>query len=133
MDTEKKEVQEQKEKETVSFWVKVREDLKKAAQEGWAAVKDGAKIAAEKSEEVARVGKFRYQAYTSHRQAEKLFTELGGTVYDLAKPPYENPLSNSEVMKLVEDIRKVEEESAELEKKIEEVKKKEPTEPPQPV
>ncbi|GEM_PF-1291749 len=119
----------------MAFWDRVREELKKAAHEGWEAVKGGAKVAAEKSEEVAKTSKLRYKAYTTHKKAEKLFTELGGIVYDLAKPPYENPLSKPEVMKLVEDIKKVEEETAKIEEEIERVKKRiaaRPSEQPAP-
>jgi hypothetical protein len=108
----------------MAFWERVKEELRKAAQEGWGAVKGGAKIAAEKSEEMAKVGKVRYRTHTLHKQAEKLFADLGGMVYDLAKPPYENPLSNSEVMKLVEEIKKVEEETAKIQADVENTRKK---------
>ncbi len=114
----------------MAFWERVKEELTKAAQEGWGAVKEGAKIAAEKSEEMAKVGKLRYRTHTLNKQAEKLFADLGGHVYEMAKPPYENPLSNAEVMKLVEEIKKVEEEKAHVEKDVEEAKKKAPPELP---
>ena len=107
----------------MSFWNKVAEELKRAAQGGWEAVRDGAKLAVEKSEEMAKIGKLRYRIYTNHKQAEKLFNELGGIVYEMAKPPYENPLSRPEVTRLVEEIRKVEEEIALLEEEIEAIRK----------
>jgi uncharacterized protein (UPF0335 family) len=114
----------------MAFWERVKEELRKAAQEGWGAVKEGAKIAAEKSEEMAKVGKLRYRTHNLNKQAEKLFADLGGQVYDMAKPPYENPLSNAEVMKLVEDIKKLEEDKTKVEAEIEEVRKKAPAELP---
>ena len=97
----------------MGFWDKVNTGLKKAAKEGWLAVKDS-----------ARIGKNRYKLYTLHRKAEKIFSEIGGIVYDMAKPPYENPLSRPAVLKLVEDIRKMEEEAAAIEEEIERTRKK---------
>ncbi len=107
----------------MSFWDKVTEELKKAAQGGWEAVRGGAKLAVEKSEEMAKIGKLRYRIYTNHKQAEKLFNELGGMVYEMAKPPYENPLSRPEVTRLIEEIRKVEDEIARLEEEIENIRR----------
>ncbi len=107
----------------MSFWDKVTEELKRAAHGGWEAVRGGAKLAVEKSEEMARIGKVRYRIYTNHKQAEKLFNELGGMVYETAKPPYENPLSRPEITRLVEEIRKIEDEIAQLEEEIENIRK----------
>ncbi len=107
----------------MSFWDKVTEELKRAAQGGWEAVRGGAKLAVEKSEEMAKIGKLRYRIYTNHKQAEKLFNELGGMVYETAKPPYENPLSRPEITRLVEEIRKIEDEIAQLEEEIENIRK----------
>ena len=113
----------------MAFWDKVSSELKKAAHEGWAAVKEGAKLAGTKGEEVAKHGRFRYRAYTTHKEAESLFTELGGAVYDMARPPYENPLSNPAVMRLIERIKKIEAETASLEQKIEGLGRKPPKAP----
>ena len=113
----------------MAFWDKVSSELKKAAHEGWAAVKEGAKLAGTKGEEVAKHGRFRYRAYTTHKEAESLFTELGGAVYDMARPPYENPLSNPAVMRLIERIKKIEAETASLEQKIEGLGRKPPSGP----
>ncbi|MBI5345121.1 MAG: hypothetical protein HZB83_07280 [Deltaproteobacteria bacterium] len=77
----------------MGFWNNVNDELKKAVEEGWTAVKEGAKI-----------GKMRLQIYSLHKKAEGLFAEIGGTVYDMAKPPYENPLSRPEVLRLIEEI-----------------------------
>ncbi|HLC18890.1 MAG TPA: hypothetical protein VJM57_07755 [Thermodesulfobacteriota bacterium] len=98
----------------MSFWENVNEELKRAAKEGWEAVKDSAKI-----------GKNRYKVHTLHKKAEKLFAEIGGIVYDMAKPPYENPLSRPAVLKLIEDIKKIEQESTALEEEIAKTRKKE--------
>ncbi len=109
----------------MGFWERIRDELKKTVEEGWSAVKDGAKIAAEKGEEVAKIGRIRYQQFLLHKKAERRFADLGGMVYDMAKPPYENPLSNPEVMKVIEEIKKIEEESQQLEEEKERIRKKE--------
>ncbi|MBI5599331.1 MAG: hypothetical protein HY890_06275 [Deltaproteobacteria bacterium] len=109
-----------------TFWSRVKEDLKKAAQEGWDVVKEGAKVTAEKSEAVAKVVKLRYDVHKCHKRAEKLFCDLGGAVYDMAKPPYENPLSKPDVTRLVEEIKGIEAEAAKLKAEIEAIRKKEP-------
>lgn len=97
-----------------SFWDNVNAGMKKAVEEGWTVVKDS-----------ARIGKHRYHIHTLHKKAEKLFAEIGGIVYDMAKPPYENPLSRPEVLKLIEEIKKVEEETAATEEEIARTRKKE--------
>jgi uncharacterized protein (UPF0335 family) len=101
----------------MSFLDRVNAELKKAAGTGWTAVRDSAKI-----------GKLRYKKHNLHKDAGKLFAELGGVVYDLAGSPDENPLSRPEVLKLIEDIKRVEQESSTLEEEIAETKKKEPEE-----
>ncbi len=98
----------------MSFWNRVNTDLKKAAEFSWTTVKDSAKI-----------GKLRYKKHHLHKDAGRLFAEIGGIVYDMAATPEENPLKRAEVLKLIEDIKKVEEESSSLEDEIAETKKKE--------
>lgn len=92
----------------MGFWEKVNTELKKTVGEGWTAVRDN-----------ARIGKLRYHKHSLNKKAEKHFAEIGGIVYDMAKPPWENPLSRPAVLKLIEEIKKVETEIAELEEEIE--------------
>jgi hypothetical protein len=105
------------------FWDTVSTELKKAAVEGWEAVKAGTRVAAEKSEEVAKTGKLRYKAHTIHKQADKLFGQLGGIVYEMAEPPFDNPLLRADVQKLIEDIKKAEQEAVYIDEEVERVKK----------
>lgn len=98
----------------MGFWQSVNEELKKAVEEGWTVVKES-----------ARIGKLRLRIHNLHRRAEKLFAEIGGIVYDMASPPWENPLSRPEVLKLVEEIKKIEEEASALEEEIAKIRKKE--------
>ncbi len=107
----------------MAFWDRVSAELIKAAAEGWEAVKAGTKVAAEKSEEVAKTGKLRYKSHTVHKKADKLFGQLGGIVYDMAEPPFENPLLRADVQKLIEDIKQVELEATAIDEEVERVKK----------
>ncbi len=88
----------------MAFWDDVTSELKKAVEEGWSAVKLSA-------EELSKSGKLRYKAHNLHKSAEKAFADLGGAVYDLAKPPFENPYSNPGVMRIIEEIKKLEKET----------------------
>lgn len=106
----------------MSFWKKVNIELKKAVDEGWTVVKDSAKL-----------GKLRYNRYMLHRQAEKCFAEIGGIVYEMAKPPWENPLSRPAVLELVEKIKKVEAETTTIEEEMEKVRHKEGVEEKAPM
>jgi len=102
----------------MGFWENVKEGLKKAAEEGWVIVKGGAKVAAEKTEKMAKIAKLRYQIYTLHREAEKRFAEIGGRVYDMANPPCENPFSDAEIKRVIEEIRQIEEKVQRLQEKL---------------
>jgi hypothetical protein len=94
------------------FWTAVNAELKKAVEEGWSAFKES-----------ARIGKLRYRIHTLHKKAEGHFTEIGGMVYDMAKSPWENPLSRTEVREIIDEIRKIESETSALEEEIERLKK----------
>lgn len=107
----------------MGFWEKTKEEITKAAKEGWSAVVEGATTIAEKGEGVAKVGKLRLQAHNLHKRAEKKFADLGGLVYDMAEPPYDNPLENQEILALIERIRNVESETKVVEDEIKELHK----------
>ncbi len=98
----------------MAFWDSVNTGLKKAVDEGWTAVRDSAKI-----------GKSRYKLHTLHKQAETLFAEIGGIVYDMADSKDENPLSRPEVRDLIDDIKRIEAQSADIEVEIEQTREKE--------
>ncbi len=101
-----------KDRKESGFWTAVNTELKKAVEEGWSAFKES-----------ARIGKLRYRIHTLHKKAERHFAEMGGLVYDMAKPPWENPLSRPEVLKIIEEIRKIESETSALEEEIERLKR----------
>lgn len=98
----------------MGFWDTVNRGLKRAAREGWTAVKKGAKA-----------GRLKYRIYKLHSRAEKRFAEIGGIVYDMAKPPFENPLSRPDVQGFIEELKRIESETARLESELAELKKRE--------
>ena len=102
----------------MAFWDRVNTGLKKAVDEGWAAVRDS-----------ARIGKSRYKLHSLHKQAETLFAEIGGIVYDMADSKGENPLLRPEVCDLIDDIKRVEALSSEIETEIEMTREKEKDNP----
>jgi hypothetical protein len=110
----------------MSFWEKVNSGLRKAVEDGWLVVKEGTKVAAGKTDEVTRRGRLRYQVYSLHRKAEKSLTKIGGKVYDIAKmPSKKNPLSNREIINLVDEVNKIEEKVKKIEEQMKAIKKTE--------
>lgn len=97
----------------MAFWDTVNDGLKKYAKEGWDVVRGS-----------AITGKKRYDIHSLHKKAEKLFAEIGGIVYDMAKPPYENPLSRPDVLEITEKIKSVEADIASVEEEIAKIKHK---------
>jgi hypothetical protein len=98
----------------VGFWENMNDELKNAVEEGWSAVKES-----------ARIGKLRYRKHTLHKQAEKAFAEIGGIVYEKTKVRAQDDILSGEVLRLVDKIKAIEEETEAIEKEIAAVKKKE--------
>ena len=108
----------------MSFWDEVRKGLEEGAQ----ALKKGAEVVAEKTEEAAKTAKLRYNIYTVRQGIKKSFTELGAHVFELAestKPPI---WKDEEVLSFVADIREGRSKIEELEAEIEAVSAKEEAE-----
>ena len=108
----------------MTYLDKVKAEIKKAAKESWDAVRKGAKKAEEKGEEIAEIGKLRYLIFRSHVKAEDLFGKLGAMIYAASKSPLKNPFSKKEVKKVVEGLKKTEQEADALEKKLKNIGKR---------
>jgi len=102
----------------MSLWEKVKQDLQKGIEEGMAALKEGAAVVKEKAEELTEEGKRRYRIFELKKEVHKELAELGGKVYDLNSKT-ENPLFDNEVGAIIERIKALEAEMAELEDKQE--------------
>ena len=57
----------------MSFW----DEVKKGLEEGAQALKKGAEVVAEKTEDTAKTARLRYSIYTVRQSIRKAFTELG--------------------------------------------------------
>lgn len=100
----------------MSFWEKVKKDMRKGIKEGIHIVKEGAIVVREKAEELTVEGKKRYRIFDLKTKVQKEITELGGKVYDLI-PKVKNPILNSKVKVVVSRIKKLEAQITKLEGK----------------
>ncbi|MBZ0220425.1 MAG: hypothetical protein K8I01_08355 [Candidatus Methylomirabilis sp.] len=100
----------------MNFLESVNEELKKAVEEGWAALKES-----------AQSGKLRLKLYNLNREAEKRFREIGGIVYESEKLHKDDPLKSPELQRLVAEIRQIEAETEALREEMRKVKGKEPS------
>jgi cell division protein FtsB len=101
----------------MSFWDEVRKGLEEGAQ----ALKKGAEVVAEKTEEAAKIAKLRYNIYTVRQGIKKDFTELGAHVFELAEHGKGPVWKDDEVLSFIEQVRDARKKIGELEKEIETV------------
>lgn len=95
------------------------EDIKKA-------LKDGYITAAEKTEELTRIGKTKIDIASLKRQIDKKFNQLGGLTFQLVTGKKAIDIArHEEVQKLAQEITQLEKEIKDNERKIEEIKAKE--------
>jgi hypothetical protein len=98
----------------MGFWEHVNQELKRAVEEGWTAVKES-----------ARIGKLRLNIHNLHKDAERHFKDIGGIVYEMAVDPSENPLHKPEVQRHIGEIKRIETQAEALEAQITKLKHKE--------
>ena len=101
----------------LSFWDEVRKGLEEGAQ----ALKKGAEVVAEKTEEAAKIAKLRYSIYSVRQGIKKDFTELGAHIFELAEHGKEPVWKDDEVLSIIEQVRDARRRIHELEKEIETV------------
>jgi hypothetical protein len=85
--------------------------------------RDGATFVADKADEMAKIGKLRFDILAAQRNIDKLFGELGSRTYELvatqAKP---NILKDEEVQKTIDELKKLEKSLESKREEIENVK-----------
>ncbi|MFC1541276.1 hypothetical protein ACFL50_02365 [Candidatus Latescibacterota bacterium] len=87
-------------------------------------VSEGVSIAAEKTEEYSKFGKVKIEILNTKRKISKAFTELGGITYDSIKSGKTTEIMKSEpVIKVIDELKKLEEDLEKSEKKLKEMKK----------
>jgi len=89
----------------------------------WEKVKKGFILAAERSEELTKIGKLKLNIMGTHRKIRQNFEELGGKVYELSKSGRrKTPITNDEeVLKLIKGIKRLEKELSKEEKELEDL------------
>jgi len=86
-------------------------------------IRDGLELVVDKTEEYSKIGKIKVDIFTTKRNIEKQFTELGGLAFDLLTGDDPKSLQKDEkIVKLVEEIKALEAELKEKETEIENVK-----------
>ena len=91
-----------------SLWNDIKKNLG-----GWAAkaadkATEFSRDAAEKAEELTRLGKVKLDIFQINREIEKQFVKLGGIVYDMVSEQKKNIESSESIISLVEEIRNLE-------------------------
>ncbi len=82
-------------------------------------LKEWGSVAAEKAEELTRVGRLKIDMLSLNREIEKNFVELGGKVYELIYKEDQGRIkSNDEVKKIIQRIATFEETREEKVKEI---------------
>lgn len=76
----------------------------------------------DKAQEVVSSGHLKMKHYNLNRDVSNLFSEIGGKVYELIKAKDKNIFNNPEILKLFEDVKKLELDIDELEQKMTEPK-----------
>lgn len=106
----------------MTLWEKV----KKYTEEGVEVLKEGASVVAEKTGELARIGKIKMEIMNLNRKINNYFSEIGGRLYHLKVEGKQDEINNDlNINEIVEKIRKLEEEVKNKEEQLAKVKAKE--------
>lgn len=92
----------------------------------WEKVKHGFILAAERTDELTKIGKLKLDIIATHRKIRQQFEELGGRTYELTKSgKRKKPLTDDEdVAKLIKAIQCFEKQLSKEEKALNELQKK---------
>ena len=100
--------QREQRRDSMSFWDKIQDDLKKNLQESIEIFKEGSSVFTEKIEELTGEGKKKYKVFNLNMKVQEEFAKLGGTIYDLTVKKSKNPLGNTNVKSILAKINKME-------------------------
>jgi len=76
----------------------------------------------DKAQEVLSTGHLKMKHYNLNRDVSNLFSEIGGKVYELIKNNDKNIYNQPEILKLIDDVKKLEKDIDEIEQKMKELK-----------
>jgi hypothetical protein len=97
-----------------SLFDKIKKDVRKGIEEGFAAVKQGANVVSEKMSELTAEGKRQYKIFDLKSKIQSQMTELGGRTYDVLNGKQSQTADNKikaafvKIKKLEEQLRKLE-------------------------
>jgi hypothetical protein len=97
-----------------SLFDKIKKDVRKGIEEGFAAVKQGANVVSEKMSELTAEGKRQYKIFDLKSKIQSQMTELGGRTYDVLNGKQSQAADNKikaafvKIKKLEEQLRKLE-------------------------
>ncbi len=86
----------------------------------WDKIRKGFILAAEKTDELTKIGKLRVDIVGIHRNIRQNFEELGGRIYELAKTGRrkKSVTDDDSVIELINKIKKLEKELVKEEKQL---------------
>jgi gas vesicle protein len=76
----------------------------------------------DKAQEVVSTGHLKMKHYNLNRDVSNLFSEIGGKVYELIKNNDKDIYNKPEILKMIEDVKKLELDIDEIEQKMKELK-----------
>lgn len=113
----------------MSFWDKVRSDLKKGLDGGVALLKEGSAQVVTSVDKIAEVGLKQFQLLEQKVKIQGYFTRLGKRIYELARVEGKDPLKDEKVQAAIKTIGAIEDQIGKLEtetvKELEKPAKKE--------
>jgi len=98
-------------------WEGIKKDLQKSMEKGMAAMKKGAIVAQKTAGELTDEGKRQYKILTLKTKVHEGVTDLGARVYALMGSRVKNPALDPQVKDIVAQIKKLDAQISELEKK----------------
>ncbi|MCI0493382.1 hypothetical protein L0Z72_00115 [candidate division KSB1 bacterium] len=76
----------------------------------------------DKAQEMMALGQLKVKHYNLNRDVSKVFAEIGGKVYELIKKEDQNIYANPDILKMIENVKKLELDIDAIENKMEELK-----------
>lgn len=107
-----------------SLWNDVKKNLGEWASKAAGKAVEFSRDAADKAEELTKLGKVKLDIFQTNREVEKQFTKLGGIVYDLISDKKTNIEADEKVVASVKVIQNLEKALREKENEYKNIKEK---------
>jgi len=98
-------------------WKGIKKDLQKGMEKGMAAMKKGAIVAQKTAGDLTDEGKRQYKIFALKTKVHEAVSDLGARVYALMGSRVKNPALDAQVKNIVAQIKKLDEQIADLEGK----------------